>query len=153
MIPQFNFYLKDIQSANSTPIYLQSKFDYQRLMLTAGEKILPTHWDFKEKRAIVKYNRIEYSQLNDWLDKIEMAAKDFYRTCRLQGIVPTAGSIKEYLEGKFNLNPKPVVLIEQTVKLSLLGFIDKFIEAETNNKLPGTIKVYKTSKKDRKSVV
>lgn len=147
MVPQFNFYLKDIQSANSTPIYLQSKFDYQRLMLTAGEKILPTHWDFKEKRAIVKYNKIEYSQLNDWLDKIEMAAKDFYRTCRLQGVIPSASNIKEHLENKFNLNPKPPVVVEKIIKLSLLGFIDKFIDAEKNNKLDGTIKVYQTSKK------
>jgi hypothetical protein len=147
MIPQFNFYLKDIQSTNSTPIYLQSKFDYERLMLTAGERILPSHWDFQAKRAIVKYNKTEYPLINDWLDKIEMAAKDFYRTCKLQGLTPTASSIKEFLEDKFNLNPKPKIEIKKTIKLSLLGFIDKFIEMETNNKLEGTIKVYKTSKK------
>lgn len=147
MIPQFNFYLKDIHSTNSTPIYLQSKFDYERLILTAGEKILPAHWDFENKRALAKYNRFEYPLINDWLDKIEMAAKDFYRTSKLQGITPTAASIKEFLENKFNLNPKPKVEIKKPIKLSLLGFIEKFIQAETSNKLPGTIKVYKTSKK------
>lgn len=146
MTPQFNFYLKDIHSAKPTPIYLQSKFDYERLMLTAGEKILPEHWDLKEKRAITKYNRIEYPLINDWLDKIEMAAKDFYRTTKLQGVVPTAALIKQHLEEKFHLNPKLKVEIKKPVKLSLLGFIDKFIEAEKNNKQEGTIKVYKTSK-------
>ena len=147
MIPQFNFYLKDIHSANSTPIYLQSKFDYERLMLTAGEKIIPAHWDFDSKRAIVKFNRLEYPLINDWLDKIEMAAKDFYRSSKLQGLTPTAATIKEFLEVKFNLNPKPKVEIKKPVKLSLIGFIKKFIETETGNKLEGTIKVYKTSKK------
>lgn len=147
MVPQFNFYLKDIHSTSSTPIYLQAKFDYERLMLTAGEKILPAHWDFGVKRAIVKYNRVDYPLVNDWLDKIEMAAKDFYRTCRLQGNVPTAANIKEFLQGKFNLNPKPAVVVEQPVKLSLFGFIDKFIENENNNKLPSTIQVYRTAKK------
>ena len=145
MIPQFNFYLKDINSKASTPIYLQSKFDYERLMLTAGEKILPDHWDFEAKRAILKFNRSEYSMLNDWLDKIEMAAKDFYRTTRLQGQIPTAALIKEYLEGKFNLNPKPKVEIIKPVKLGLFGFIDKFIL--TSDKVIGTIQVYRTSKK------
>src|SRR5689334_176084 len=138
MIPQFNFYLKNIQSLSPTPIYLQSKFDHYRLMLTAGEKILPTHWDFKEKRAVVKYNRQEYPLLNDWLDKIEMAAKDFYRTSKLQGIVPTDATIKEHLEKKFNLNPKPVPVSKEPKKLSLLEFIDRFIEAEKNVKSEGT---------------
>ena len=145
MIPQFNFYLKDIQSKISTPIYLQSKFDYERLTLTAGEKILPDHWDFVAKRAILKFNRSEYAMLNDWLDKIEMAAKDFYRTTRLQGQVPTAALIKEYLEGKFNLNPKPKVEVIKPVKMGLFGFIDKFIL--TSDKVLGTIQVYRTSKK------
>lgn len=116
MIPQFNFYLKDIHSKAATPIYLQSKFDYERLTLTAGEKILPEHWDFEAKRAILKFNRSEYSLLNDWLDKIEMAAKDFYRNTRLQEQVPTAASIKGHLEGKFNLNPKPKVEVVKPVK-------------------------------------
>jgi len=147
MIPQFNFYLKDIHSSNSTPIYLQAKFDYERLMLTAGEKISPAHWDFETKRAVVKFNRLEYPLINDWLDKMEMAAKDFYRNSKLQGLTPTAASIKEFLEEKFNLNPKQRVEVKKPVKLSLLGFINKFIETETNNKLDGTIKVYKTSKK------
>lgn len=147
MTPQFNFYLKDIHSVNPTPIYLQSKFDYERLVLTAGEKILPFHWDFEAKRAITKFNRSEYSMMNDWLDKIEMAAKDHYRTCRLQGISPTAVTIKAFLEEKFNLNPKPPVIIEQPVKLSLLGFIDKFTESQKGDKLESTIKVYKTAKK------
>jgi site-specific recombinase XerD len=113
--------------------------------LTAGEKILPEHWDFETKRAILKFNRSEYSMLNDWLDKIEMAAKDFYRATRLQGQVPTAAMIKEYLEGKFNLNPKPKVEIAKPVKLGLFGFIDKFIL--TSDKVLGTIQVYRTSKK------
>jgi hypothetical protein len=147
MMPQFNFYLKDIHSKNATPIYLQSKFDYERLMLTAGEKILPEHWDFTTKRANIKFNKQEYPLLNDWLNKIEMAAKDFYRNIRLQGTSPTASNIKEHLENKFNLNPKPLVVVEKPVKLTLLRFIDKFIEAEKNNKLEGTIKVYQTSKK------
>lgn len=145
MIPQFNFYLKDIQSKISTPIYLQSKFDYERLTITAGEKILPDHWDFEAKRAILKFNRSEYSMLNDWLDKIEMAAKDFYRTSRLQGDAPTAASIKAFLEEKFNLNPKPKVEVVKPVKLGLFGFIDKFIL--TSDKVIGTIQVYRTSKK------
>lgn len=145
MIPQFNFYLKDIHSKAATPIYLQSKFDYERLTLTAGEKIHPEHWDFITKRAILKFNRSEYSLLNDWLDKIEMAAKDFYRNTRLQGQVPTAANIKEHLEGKFNLNPKPKVEVVKPVKLGLFGFIDKFIL--TSDKVLGTIQVYRTSKK------
>jgi integrase len=147
MIPQFNFYLKDIHSTCATPIYLQAKFDYERLMVTAREKILPDHWDSNTKRAIVKYNRLEYPLINDWLDKMEMAAKDFYRNTKLQGEIPTAAAIKSFLEQKFNLNPKPKVEVIKAVEVTLMLFIDRFIEAERNNKLESTIKVYKTSKK------
>lgn len=147
MIPQFNFYLKNIKATEPTPIYLQSKFDYERLMVTAREKILPEHWDFTRKRAITKFNRSEYPLLNDWLDKIEMASKDFFRHCRLEGVNPTAQMIKRHLEEKFNLNPSPQVVTPISKPLDLFGFIDKFIETEKNNKLEGTIKVYRTSKK------
>lgn len=147
MMPQFNFYLKDINSNIPTPIYLQSKFNYERLMLTAGEKILPLHWDLKGHRAIVKYNKEEYGPINFWLDKIEMSAKEIYRDILLSGDLPTALAIKTQLEIKFNLNPRPIIPVNKPKPPTLFEFIDKFIITETSNKLPGTIKVYNTSKK------
>jgi integrase len=146
MIPQFNFYLKDIHSKTATLIYLQSRFNYERLMLTCGERILPVHWDFENKRAIVKYNRLEYPSINDWLDKIEMAAKDHFRDCRLQGVFPTAANIKAHLESKFNLNPKPVIENQPTQPM-LIEFVDKFIANETGKKARGSIQAYNTCRK------
>ena len=147
-MPLFNFYLKDIHSEFPTCIYMQSKYNcYERLMLTTGEKILPAHWDFGAKRAVVKYNKLEYPAVNDWLDKMEMAAKDYVRSCKFQGYIPTAAELKGHLEQKFNLNPKPVVIVPKIVPVTLLAFINKYIINEVNNKSEGTIFVYKTCRK------
>lgn len=116
-------------------------------MLTTGEKILPSHWDFEAKRAIVKYNKLEYPAINDWLDKMEMAAKDYIRNCKFQGYIPLATELKSHLEQKFNLNPKPIAVAPKVVPVTLLNFINKYIINEVNNKSEGTIFVYKTCRK------
>jgi integrase len=145
--PEFYFYLKDINSNVPSLIYLQSRFNGERLMLTTGEKILPAHWDFKRKRANVTKNRLEYPAINDWLNKIELAARDYFRSCRYDGIEPAAQIIKEHLEKTFKLN-QHLYKVEKPKKVydTLLKFIDKFIEEEKGNKAEATIKVYKTSK-------
>lgn len=148
VMPLFNFYLKDVKAKKATPIYMQSKYNcYERLMLTTGEKILPEHWNPNTKRAIIKYNRLEYSAINDWLSKMEMAAKDYFRSCKFEGFIPTASQLKMHLEQKFNLNPKRPVVISKILPITVLSYIDKFITNEENNKSEGTIFVYKTCKR------
>lgn len=148
VMPLFNFYLKDVKAKTATSIYMQSKYNcFERLMLTTGEKILPEHWDSTTKRAIVKYNRIEYASINDWLSKMEMAAKDYFRSCKFEGFIPTAAQLKSHLEQKFNLNPKPPVSIPKTVPVTVLSYVDRFITNEVNNKSEGTIYVYNTCKR------
>ena len=51
------------------------------------------------------------------------------------------------MEQKFNLNPKPVVIVPKIVPVTLLAFINKYIINEVNNKSEGTIFVYKTCRK------
>lgn len=148
VMPLFNFYLKDVHAKKETPIYMQSKYHcYERLMLTTSEKILPEHWDPKTKRAIVKYNRLEYPAINDWLSKMEMAAKDYFRSCKFEGFIPTAIQLKAHLEQKFNLNPKRPVIVSKIVPVTLLSYVEIFINNEVNNKSEGTIYVYNTCKR------
>jgi integrase len=148
VMPLFNFYLKDVHAKAATSIYMQSKYNcFERLMLTTGEKILPDHWDATAKRAIVKYNRLEYPAINDWLSKMERAAKDYFRSCKFEGFIPTAAQLKAHLEQKFNLNPKPQVTIPKTVPVTVLSYVDRFIANEVNNKSEGTIYVYNTCKR------
>lgn len=147
-MPQFNFYLKDVHAKAATSIYMQSKYNcFERLMLTTGEKILPEHWDPTTKRAVIKYNRLEYPAINDWLSKMEMAAKDYFRSCKFEGFIPTAVQLKAHLEQKFNLNPKPPVIVPKTTPVTVLGYVDRFIANEVNNKSEGTIYVYNTCKR------
>src|ERR1700733_1634218 len=107
IIPNIRFHLKDIKSSSPTLIYLQSRFDYtERLMLTTCEKILPSHWNFKDQRAIVSKKPSEYADLNFWLNKMETTARSFFRDCIINGIVPTAAEAKAHLEEKLNINFK-----------------------------------------------
>ena len=56
-IPEANFYLKGTKSKGPTLIYLQAKYSInnfpQRVMLSIGDKILPSDWNTIKKRAIV----------------------------------------------------------------------------------------------------
>ena len=62
-------------------------------MQTTDENVLHALWDFTKKRAISKFNRLEYPAINDWLDKMEMTAKYNFRTCKFHGYIPNASEL------------------------------------------------------------
>jgi integrase len=147
-MPDFNFYLKNPTAEAPSLIYLQAKFNYERLTITTGEKILPTHWDVITKRAVVSHNKSEYSRLNDWLDKIVITAKEGFRDFRFRGINPTAPIIKQYVEDALQINPAPKLPEVKKEGTTLLTFIDMFIRQSSSSSRVGleTIKTYRTTK-------
>src|SRR5439155_23701774 len=109
-----------------TLIYLQSKYSFNgfhRVMISTGDKIMVSEWDFVKKRAIVSKKNQANADINTWLDKIASTFKSEYRSCLIDGIEPTSTTIKSRVEkalkiGALNINPEVKTLTE---------FIDKFI--------------------------
>jgi len=147
LTPKFNFYLQNLLSDNPILIYMQAKFNYERLMISAGEKISKKDWDFVAQRAIVSRNKKDYSQLNDWLDKMELAGKEAFRDFKFKGITPTAEILKANILEALNLNPIPKKEEVKVKKETLLSFIEKFIRESSSRVSYATIQTYQTTKK------
>lgn len=142
-IPEPKFYLKNLNSVDSTLIYLQAKYScngQQRVMLSTGDRILPNEWDLKKQRAIVNKKSPGNSDLNLWLDKMATSFKTIFRNCLIDGITPTASLIKDKMEDELNLKIAPV-----KQEVTLFSFIETFINNCRSIKSPNTIKSYNST--------
>lgn len=139
LIPKTNFYLKNINDHQPTLISLQLKFNGHRVVMSTGEKILPSHWNFEQQRAKGK----EYSELNYWLDKIDNDAKAIFRSFNIDNIVPNAQIVQESLRRKLDNTPEPVK--EKDTKITFVKFIQQFIEETKSVRKPETTKAYKST--------
>lgn len=133
------FYLKNPSSLEPTLISLQAKYDgNQRVMLSTGDKILPNEWDFTIQRAKVTKKSLANGDLNIWLDRIASEFKRIFRNCLVDGIYPDAKLITLKLQENLNLLPKP----KEVEKVTLLSFIESFINECMGQKATNTIKAY-----------
>lgn len=140
-IPKVNFYLKQVSAKEPTLISLQLKFPVdQRVVLSTGDKILPTEWDFVKQRALVNKKMPRNADTNLWLDKIDLEVKSIFRNLFIDGVTPTAEIVRGKLLVALAITPQLVVK-----KLDLLGFIHEFMDQSAVNKAKETIKSYKTT--------
>ncbi len=145
MIPEPRFYLKDQKSKEPTLIYLDVRYTslhgVERFTLTTGEKIRPEEWNLITQRAIVNKQLQKNSSLNFWLEKMVNTFKSEFRNFQIDGIIPTAGMLKEKVNGILNILPKPAIEpLKQ--KLELFPFIEQFIKDCIPIRKEATIKTY-----------
>jgi len=138
-IPKTNYYLKHVAATEPTLISLQLKFEGHRVVLSTGEKVLPAKWNFDTQRAIGK----EYTDLNYWLDKIEVEVKSIFRNLNIDGIAPTAAIVLDALKEKIDNTPSKPEPIQE--KVTLFSFIEKYIEEVKVVRKQETIKAHKTT--------
>lgn len=134
-----NFKLKEPNSKKETLIYLNFYYNYKRFKYSTGEKIHPKFWNETAHRAKETKQFREYPEFNARLDKFENGIKTAFRKLLNDGIQPNNTILKEALEGELSDN------IYQGKKLTLLNFIENYIEESKAHKKEGTVKVYTTA--------
>jgi integrase len=140
-IPEPQFYLKDILSKTPTSIYFQARYTFngpQRVMISTGDKILPTDWDPIKKRAIASKKNPAHSDINTLCDKYVTVFKSVMRNCAIDGIAPEALIVREKMERLL----RPSLTTEEQKPLNLAEFIAHFIQDNKGLKSPNTIKTY-----------
>src|SRR6202035_725516 len=140
-IPEPQFYLKDILSKEPTSIYFQARYSYngpQRVMISTGDKIIPTDWDPVKKRAIASKKHPAHSDINTLCDKYVNVFKSVMRNCAIDGIAPIAVVIRERMERAL----RPALATDDQKVLTLVEFIERFIQDNQGLKSPNTIKSY-----------
>ena len=143
-----NFNLRKKESDTPTPINLVIRWNNQRLVYPTYEKIHPDFWNFGKQRAKETKKFPEYPEFNYRLDNIKKQANNVFRTFLNDhnSQPPTPKELKSELDKVFKR--------EVTEKdVTLLSFIDTFINDSQKIRSPKTIEVYKTTLKHLKGYI
>ncbi len=129
---RINYYLKDKEAKEETPINLFASYDGQRLKWYTREHVKPKDWSFKRKRPK------KLPELSRYLDTMETDVKELYMKFRNdEKRIPSIEEFKAMLNERFK-DVKP----EQEV--SLLSFLDDYIERNPKSLATNTLKQYRT---------
>ena len=143
-IPTPHFLLREPKSKKPTLISCHLRFNNDRIILSTGERILPTEWDTAKQRAINSKKYPHNTEINIWLDKIDTEIKSVFRAFNLENISPTPAAIKERIYDKlFNKVNSKIP--------SLLSFIESYIQECAKIKNPNTVRTYITTSKHLQS--
>ncbi|WP_029034231.1 site-specific integrase [Salinimicrobium terrae] len=133
------FILKEPKSKEETLIYMLFRYQYKRFKYSTGEKILPKFWNVEKQRAKETKQFKEYPEFNARLNNFETAINTAFRKLLNDGVQPNNTILKEAFEAELSGN------ILQGRKLTLLKFIENYIEESKAHKKEGTVKVYTTA--------
>ncbi len=101
---KLNFYLKDPNSSNEESlIYLFFSYKNRRLKYSAGEKVLPKHWNPQKQRVPRSFTGS--LEINAFLQLLEERTFIIYRRYSLENKIPTTSQLREELDEMFNRSP------------------------------------------------
>jgi len=145
-MPKFNFNLRNPGKLSISPIYLIVRYQNQKLVYPAEERISPERWNKTTQRAKVSKAFPEAPYLNERLDLIDLTAKNVFRRFMLDNDnrPPTINELRKELD----------LSLRRTTNLKgmdFFTFIEKFIHEASSrtNALTGkplsraTIQIYK----------
>lgn len=146
-----NFYIKK----KTGLLYLQVKWNGQRLLYSMKENIPEQLWDPRKQRlknsgAVTKDG---FYLLNDLLNKVEECVKYAYRQESLNGGIPTVVQIRQHLDRFFNSSIESEKTKNEMPTFYQLAdrFINNEILHKGRQKANSTIKSYKTTLKHIKA--
>src|SRR6266508_130343 len=143
---EVNFYLKKPEASKKSLIYLQFRYNGEKLVFSFGQNINPKNWNYEKQR--VKSNTQTTTDgkhsLNDLLDNLEKVSQSAYNN-EIKNGVPKPATLRRYLIDFMNQNDDAGPDKPNLFKL-MDRFIDNEIKHKGRNKAQNTIKTYKTLK-------
>jgi integrase len=137
-IPEPKYLLRQPKIKGKTQINLIIRYDNNKFVYYTGERVIPQNWDFKRQRIKKATSFPEYSEINQWLNKLENDIISIFRELRLNKIEIDNNLLKQKLDEVLGKSDKKN-------KLDLFSFIEDYIETNKKLKSEGTIKVYQTT--------
>lgn len=138
------FFLRKPRGEKETIILFSCYFkeEQKQFVYSTRKSILPTHWDFENKKPINKGKNIATDQkkINSLLNEFTNKFEEYYSYCSFNNVEFTSQLLKNYFDIKFN---------NITVnKSSFFEVYDKFTEEKKKRKewKSSTIKRYKNIK-------
>src|SRR5438552_5311375 len=130
--PQVNFYLKPKDKDGKCLIFLQFKYNNQRLVYSFGQRILYKNWS-SAKQRVKNVNQTTDDgmyNLNQLLDTLRDTCENAYNNYRAKGVIPHAEVLKSSLEAVVNQNYHT----SSPGSPTLYNLIERFIEGEIKYK-------------------
>lgn len=139
-----NFYLKKKEpTTGKSLIYLQYKYNSERLVYGFGQTIYPKDWNLNKQRVKSNNQTTEDGQslLNELLDNLEAVCLKAYHT-EIKTGVPKPATLKKYLVDFMNQKSEDA----ETPTLAKLveRFVNNEIKYKGRTKSANTLKTYKT---------
>lgn len=125
----FNFYLRDANAKETTPIVLFISSQGVVSKISTGESIEPRNWD--KKRQQVKKSYVGSPELNEFLNSFILRAQGAYRAFTTANIQPTSDQLRKAIE-----------LPKKKSNAEFKNALDLFISQNKNTKQPSTIRKY-----------
>jgi len=148
--PEVNFYLKPQTTGNGKDnkcvIYLQFKYNTNRLVYSFGERIAKKDWNDEKQRGKNKNILTQDGEhsLNQLLDGLKEVLESAFKKEKVNGI-PTTETLRSYLIAFMNKNQ------DKPTGYNIYTLIDRFISGEIKfkgrNKSLNTLDTYKAVKK------
>ncbi len=128
-----NFYLKEPNSSNETPIFLAFSVGEKRFKFSTKKKILPKFWDSENQRP--KKSFVGAPELKNDLKSLEGDTLKIYTQFTTLNEPFTLEQLKNKLSEETNRKPinRP---------LTFFNFIESYIESVTNLRKPLTVRAY-----------
>lgn len=118
-----SYLLRDPKATKPTPIICAVRFENQRINIGSRWKVLPAHWNSSTSRVKNLVDATDKSDINKWLSKTDEAIKAIISDMKANQLVLTKETVRTRIDTY--LNP---VEVEEPEVLTLLDFIDRFIE-------------------------
>ncbi|USD26596.1 site-specific integrase [Flagellimonas marinaquae] len=138
-MPNARFILKEPNAKTETLVYLVYDYQYKRFKYSTGEKIDPKFWNKKNQRAKETRKFPQYPEFNARLDMLANGINTAFRKLLNDGIQPNNEILKKAFLQAVEGN------VIQPDKITLLNFIEKYIDESKTSKKEGTLKAYKTA--------
>jgi integrase len=136
---EINFWLKEPKKKGETLVYMVINYKNKRLKYSTGEKINPAFWNSADQRAKETKKYAEYPEFNARLASLKSTAQTTYRKILNDGLEPNNDLIKAELD-------RVVRFTDSGGKMTLIQFIDRYIEESKPIKARGTIAAYSRTK-------
>jgi integrase len=116
------FYLRDPKAVRKTSIMLSFSYSGNRIRISTGEQILPTHWNNKAERVREVIDEPEACEINNRLKTLDSLVSEVYQNFLRDGIIP---STKELMQEIENQRIKPTL---QNKNKGFWELFEEFVE-------------------------
>ena len=116
------FFMRDPKAVRKTSIMLSFTYSGNRVRISTGEQIFPSHWNVKAERVREVIDEPEACEINNRLKLMESLVTDVHQNFLRDGIIPSPKELMQEIE---NQRVKPTL---QNNNKGFWELFDEFVE-------------------------